>query len=185
MCMNTLTTDQYTEQTEALPLGDKDAILETLYELGLQEESYVVIGGASMVLRGIKTHTIDIDMLVSDACLQILAERPGAVIKKPPLRAIHGGATNSTVWIRDSSTPLPISATDELGDGYYPLSFYGVRHRAETVSFVPCIPLDDVVRAKEVLQRPKDILDLEAIAAFTGKTLKLPTPEFTFPFAIS
>lgn len=180
--MSTLTSYERTQPTEPLPLRDKDAILETLYELGLPEESYIVIGGASMVLRGIKTHTEDLDMLVSEDTMRALAESPGASIKNPPLRARYRGATNHTVWVKNDFTPIPVSATDELGDGYYPMSFYRTKDRAEMVSFVPCIPLEDVVKSKEALQRPKDIADLHAIAAFTGKALLLPQPKFTPPY---
>lgn len=180
--MNTVTYYERTQPTEPLPLRDKDAILETLYELGLPEETYVVIGGASMVLRGIKTHTEDLDMLVSEGSMRALAETPGASIKNPPLRARYRGATNNTVWVKNQFTPIPVSATDELGDGYYPMSFDGIKDRAEMVSFVPCLPLEDVVKSKEALQRPKDIADLQAIAAFTGRALQLPPPKFTPPY---
>lgn len=171
----------YPETMLDLPLRDTDAILATLYEVGLPEESYLILGGANMVLRGIKRYTTDLDLLVSPDSFEKLASRPGAVLKDPPIPAQRRGATNKSVWVRDLSTPIPISAVTSLGDGYYPMTFDEYRGRAEIVNFTPCMPLGNVIASKLALQRPKDVADLDAIAAFTGQPIELQPPTVPYP----
>src|SRR5579885_2730784 len=110
--------DTYPALKEKLLPKDKQAILKTLGYLSLKQSQYFVIGGANMVLRGIKDTTPDLDMLVSEDTFNWLAKRRGAEIHTPPLRAQYQGADNSTVWVKNARTPVPISATTALGDGY-------------------------------------------------------------------
>ena len=94
-----------------------------------------------MVLRGIKPRTHDLDILVSDSLLANLSNRKGAVIKRPPLRARLQGAINDTVWLNTTETDIPVSATNSLGDGYYPLSFQTHKDQVELVDGVPAYHL--------------------------------------------
>lgn len=175
----------YPKIKEFLPLSDRQGVIDTLAGLGISTSEYFVIGGANMVLRDVKLLTTDVDILVSDAAFAVLQEMPGAELHEPPLRARRQGADNNTVWIRNRTTPLPISATTRLGDGFYPLSFETHREATELVEGIPCLTLDHVEAAKTALQRPKDILDLRDIARHLGKFVDLPQPAFVPPFQIS
>lgn len=166
-----------------LPQVGPEAIHETLNYLELPHDHFLIIGGAALVLRGIKPTTEDLDMLVSDDAFSSLSLRPGAEIKQPPTRARLQGADNTTVWVRNSSTAIPISATTALGDGYYPLSFNMHKHREEIVQGLPCLSLVEISASKTALQRPKDIDDLHAIASHLGEIVTtLPKPTIATPW---
>src|SRR3989344_3067987 len=171
----------YVQTPIELPLRGKSDIIETLYEVGLPADSCLVLGGANMVLRGIKRFTTDLDLMVSAESFRQLTDRPDAEIKQPPIPAQFRGAINESVWVSGPSTPIPISATESLGDGMYPMSFEEYRGRAELVDFVPCLPLGNVIASKAAIQRPKDISDLDEIFAFTGQSIDLPPPPAKLP----
>ncbi len=167
---------------EVLPQLGVEAVVESLNNLGLPIHEYIILGGANMVLRGIKSTTEDVDLLVSTNSFDELARRKDTILKAPPLPAQLMGATNQTAWIKTERNPLPISATDSLGDGYFPMTFDEFFSRTELVSGLPCIKLDDLITAKEALQRPKDMADLRHIARFTGRAMQLPRPTVEFPY---
>ena len=171
--------------TERLPRVGKEAILRTLGYLGLGRSDYFVIGGANLVLRGIKATTEDVDMLVSGDTFDWLAQKSGAEIHDPPLPAQLRGADNKTVWVKNRRTPAPVSATTSLGDGYYPLTFDAHLSETELVQGVPCLTLEHVRASKEALQRYKDIEDLAAIAHHLGESLELPEPIYAAPYLTS
>jgi len=170
---------------EVLPQLGEAAVIESLTSLSLGLDQYIVLGGANKVLRGIKPLTEDVDLLVSNAAFEKLASSEGAVIKAPPVPAQLRGATNQTAWVKTVRNPLPVSATTSLGDGYYPMTFDEFLPKTELVSGFPCLSLEDVRASKEALQRPKDVVDLDHIARFTGRTLLLPAPTILFPHLIS
>jgi hypothetical protein len=170
-------TPSYFEAKTMLPPRNRADIHWTLGRLSMPVNSYFVLGGANMVLRGIKRQTTDIDVLVSDNLFAELGQRPDAEIKNPPKSAIERGASNTTVWIHSTETALPLSATTALGDGCYPMSFESHRDRVEMVDGVPCSLLEDVIAAKASLQRFKDLRDLRRIEVFTGESIILtPNP---------
>lgn len=177
----------YPEITSAkrLPELGKMAIFATMDYLKLADTEYFVIGGANLVLRGIKRATPDLDVLVSDEVFELLKTHEGAELHEPPKSAIARGAKNQTVWVKNSRTPIPVSATTHLGDGYYPMSFDSHRGHTEMVDGVSCLTLEHVRAAKEALQRPRDVEDLAAIAHFLGEPLELPAPTVQHPVFIS
>lgn len=146
-----------------LPQKDIHDILSTLQVMDLNPEHYFVIGGANLVLRGIKPTTPDIDALVSGELFRELASDQRTRMKQPPAMARYAGANNATVWIESSELAVPFSATTRLGDGYYPMSFEDHKSRTELVQGVPCSLLRCVYEAKKALQRPSDILDIPRI----------------------
>lgn len=160
---------------ESLP-GKSDAILNTLEALGLERAEYFIIGGANLVLRGIKKVTADIDMLVSEKTFEALKKKDGSEVKAAPKRAQLRGATNTTVWVRNTQLLVPVSATTEMGDGYFPMSFDDKRSDTELVQDIPCLGLDDVIAAKVALGRTKDLVDLQAIEEFTGTAIPMDAP---------
>lgn len=183
--MLTATETSYPKTFEVLPPQEEEAILRTLGHLALSKDDYFVIGGSNLVLREIKEATPDLDMLVSDDAFMRLKRRRGAEIKEPPLRARAQGADNKTIWVHNTRTPIPVSATTALGDGYYPMSFESHKDMTELVKGVPCLTLEGVRQSKEALQRPKDIEDLQAIAHYLGEKLVLPIPTVIDAFAFS
>ncbi len=158
---------------EALPQRGVEAVHEALYEIGLPEDHYIVVGGANMVLRGIKQTTEDVDILVSQEAYNVLATRSEVQTKNPPARARYMGATNTTLELHVSPHHLPVSATRSLGDGWYPLVFENCWLTTERVGFVPCLSLDDVIGSKKAIRRPKDIEDLRLIEQHLGYSLGL------------
>lgn len=170
---------------ELLRPAGKDAIVKTLGYLGLHFSDYFVIGGANLVLRDIKEETTDIDILAKETVINALSKKRGAEIHDPPIRAQEKGADNTTIWLKNSRTKLPVSVTTSLGDGFYPMSFESHQRRTEIVEGVPCLLLDDVVAAKEAIQRPKDLFDLQAIAHFLEEPLDLPRPTILNPVPFS
>jgi hypothetical protein len=175
----------YFEIKTPTAFGGKEEILKTMDYLSLDGESYFVIGGATLVLRGIKRLTPDIDMLVSKDAFDQLANIDGAELHEPPLMAIARGADNKTVWIKNDSTPLPISATTTLGDGYYPMSFDSHQSETEIIDGINCVTLVRVIESKKAMQRPKDLEDLRAIARFLGEIIDLPRPIILPPYSES
>lgn len=180
----------YPYTTEALELKERGDIVRTLDclndRLGEYSEEFVIIGGANLVLRSIKRATTDVDILVSDGAFEVIKTLEGAKLKQPPKRALAHGATNTSVWLGGVWTRIPVSATTEMGDGYFPLSYakYAVID-LELIAGHACAPLDDVWGSKVALQRPKDMPDLMAIARHTGRSTLLPAPTYRGPFVDS
>lgn len=164
------------EGEKSLPRLGKLAIIETMRYLSLPQTGYFVVGGANLVLRGIRSNTTDLDILVSEDVFAQLAEEEGAELHDPPRTAIERGADNKTVWVMNVSTPMPVSATTAMGDGFYPMSFASHKEHTDVVGGIPCLALEQVQASKLALRRPKDIEDLAAIALFLGEPSDLPAP---------
>lgn len=185
--LRSLDISSYPATQELLHERGRQDILETLdrfnERLGEFSDEFVVIGGANLVLRGIKRTTVDVDILVSDGVFCTMSQIEGAKIKYPPKRAITNGATNTSVWINTDWTNIPISGATEMGDGYYPIS-YAMYDDVDLELFGghAVAPLDDVWKSKVALQRPKDLPDLYVIAKHTGRSMLLPAPVYTGPF---
>lgn len=177
----------YSYPTEVLELREVGSIIKTLDRLndrlGEFSEEFVIIGGANLVLRGIRRATTDVDLLVSDGAYDFMQNFEGAKIKLPPKRALAQGATNTSVWLNTRWTVVPISAATEMGDGYFPISYAKYNDTdLELIGGHACAPLDDVWESKVALQRPKDLPDLIAIAKHTGRSPVLPAPIYQGPY---
>ncbi len=186
--MNRLQTfSSYPTITETLPDRGAPDIFETLDELnarlGENSGEFVIIGGANLVLRGIRRATVDLDVLVSEGAFESMKSMEGAQLKLPPKRALANGATNTSVWLNTEWTKIPVSGATDMGDGYYPIS-YSMYDEVdlELVGGHALAPLDDVWGSKVALQRPKDLPDLHLIATETGRSTNFPAPIYTGPF---
>lgn len=153
---------------ETLKRGGAKEVLQSVEYLREQTDRFILIGGANLVLRGVKPDTTDIDVLSPYDELEALSKLPLATVKQPPYPAIGRGATNFSIWIENQFTPLPISATDRLGDGHYPMSYDGMIDRAEDFDGVPMLPLQAVFDSKRLLARPKDLADIPLIERHLG-----------------
>jgi hypothetical protein len=137
------------------------AIVETVERLGLSTDDYVVIGGANLVLRGLKTQTPDIDMLVSGEGFVALANLPNAKIVGPPTRSRHAGAANPSVHI--DAGPLndhAVTAAEHMADDYFPMTFAIARERREMVAGVPLLDTQTTLEWKLACGRDKDLKDV-------------------------
>lgn len=161
------------EYAQAL-VHDRKLIRKTLSILAILKDEYVVIGGASLVLRGIKQETEDIDLLVSQDGFDVLSRQKNASIDQPPAHAVANGATNTTVHFSPRSL-TPISAFTYLnGNGYYPMTFESILATSEVVDGFQLSSVAEVVASKQALGRYKDILDLNDIAKKFGLPLHIP-----------
>ena len=181
------TISSYPYITETLPNRTYDDIIETLDDLnerlGAHEDELIVIGGANMVLRGLRRATTDVDILVSEGAFEEMKAIEGAIEKLPPKGALDRGATNTSIWINTDWTKIPISGAVEMGDGYYPISYDAYDgDTLEVIGGHAVVPLDHVWGSKAALQRPKDIPDLMLIADATGRSRTLPAPLYKGPF---
>lgn len=185
--MTSPTFSSYPVILEKLPQRNMRAIIDTLdmlnERLGEFSDEFVVIGGASMVLRNLRATTTDIDILSSDAAFSRMLSFVGALVKLPPQRALDNGATNKSVWLNTFWTKVPVSAATEMGDGYYPISYNQYnRDDLELIGGHAVMPLDHVWDSKVALQRPKDLPDLAIIAKETGRSQVLPAPIYQGPY---
>lgn len=145
-----------------------DRFNEHLDELANQ---FVVIGGANMVLRGLKRATTDIDLLVSDDVFRVTHSFIGAKLIKPPKRALEAGATNQSIHIDTKWTELPICLTTSMGDGYFPISYKkydGEDGGVELRKGFRCSPIEDIWQSKQALNRFKDTEDLKTLSFVLG-----------------
>ena len=169
-----------------LPLRSKTDILETLTVLDLPPDEYFLVGGANLVLRGIKQATRDIDALCSGELFGELSARLDVQIKDPPRSALAQGATNKTIWLERTDLAIPFTATTKMGDGYFPQSFEEYKDQVELIEEFPCVSLDVVRASKAALRRPypaSDLSDLCLIDISLGlETDPLPAPSVGAPY---
>jgi hypothetical protein len=150
----------------------REALQITINDLEIDPDDYLLIGGASLVLRGIIADTPDIDMLVSDKGFGVLAQKLDATLHNPPVRAILQGARNRSVHVMHKE--VPVTAAASMGNGYYPISFTEHRPKAEFIYGVPCMDIEDVISSKTALARENDIRHLELISDFLGRAIVVP-----------
>jgi len=163
---------------EVLPLRTRESVRATIISLvtndSLEIDGFVVIGGASMVLHGAKEFTGDIDVLVDTATLENLKLTEGSEVRLPPQRAIDEGADNYSVWIPEdvgAGIHVPVSATDALGDGHYPL-IYDQLESSQVTDIdvygmqISCLSLHVVRASKMALGRSQDLRDIKKIDEF-------------------
>jgi hypothetical protein len=136
-------------------LYDALEVKESLRRAELPLNSYIVMGGASLVLRGIKRATADIDVLVSDSLFSNLLTRPNA------------SRRGRLIELEIEPTELP---TLQAIPGYeqpVPIFYNDLKENIEWVDAFPCTPLAIVRASKGALNRQKDLEDIAAIDSFT------------------
>jgi hypothetical protein len=152
----------------------QDAIVELETSIGLNSSQYVVVGGASLVFRGIRRYTEDLDILIADDAQRILIGA-GAYKKELPYLAVRRGDDNISLGMRVGAAAIPLSATTRLpGNGAYPLEFSRVKETSELIEFIPCLSLDEMVASKSALRREKDVSDLRLLAAHMDRRIVIP-----------
>lgn len=140
-----------------------DAIRASLTYLDLGFEEYFVNGSANLVLRGIRHHAPDLDLVVNDETFEWMSEHADASFHPPATSSSDRGRNNTTVWLINERTPIPVSATTSLPDGEYPISFESHKDKVDIVSEIPLLDLDEIVAIKKHLGRERDKRDLKLI----------------------
>ena len=115
----------------------KQELIEKLESFGFPKSEYIVLSGGSLLLRGLREETADIDLSVSERLAEEL--------------------------------DLEHCEKDELGC-YVPFEDVQVKADMESRNYdivdgFRCQTLEDILKLKRRLMRPKDIKDIERIEA--------------------
>jgi hypothetical protein len=123
-----------------------------LTDLGLPDGQYVVCGSAAMAARGLRAAG-DIDLVVMPQLYARLKRSGWRERRFPgsqrPLAVFHGPFDAATSWSAGAFTPDPARLIAE----------------AEVIDGIPFVPLATVAAWKRACGRPKDLADLDLIAA--------------------
>ncbi len=128
-------------------------VVEEIKKLNLSIDQYVVIGGSSLAVRGIR-ETEDIDLVVSKDLLEEYKQKkewhthPRLDSSKEP------GLTNGLV---EMYPDIGYEVED---------SFKKIRDKADIVEGIPVASLEDIIRIKETYKREKDLRDIELIKQY-------------------
>lgn len=118
---------------------DKQSLIQRLQELSFPEEEYWVVAGGAMVLHGFRPLTQDIDL----GCTSLLAdelERQGYFVSRGD----------------DGTRKIQYSEDVEIFENW-------LEGSVESISGVPVVSVDGLVRMKKKLGREKDFADIALI----------------------
>jgi len=118
---------------------DKYSLLRRLQELPFSEQEYWVIAGSAMVLHGFRAQTHDIDL----GCSTLLADK-----------LEQQGYTVSRY--EDGTRKILYSEDVEIFENW-------IEGAVETISGVPVVCMDGLIRMKKKLGREKDLADIALI----------------------
>ncbi len=152
--------------TEVDERSDLERIAEAFRHRGIE---FVVIGGQAEALHGSPRVTLDVDLCYDashvdrDALAEVLRgfdaglRVPGGRVEVPLDAALLARIENLTLSTRDFDLDL-LAMVPPLGD------FAAVRPRAILMQVgdmeMPVLAIDDLIRVKEHLRRPKDLESL-------------------------
>ena len=120
---------------------NKKEIIEILRKYNFDQNKYVVIAGAAMVLHGLKETTSDIDLSVGEEYLKSLFENYNCQFEKE-------NEYGKKVYYIDDII--------DIGVSYMPT-------KIEMIDDIPVSSVEDIIKLKKHLNREKDKLDLEKI----------------------
>ena len=132
-------------------------ILSTIKKLNFPKDKYLVIGGASMAVRGLK-ETKDIDLFLSKDFIEEL--RTDSSWKYHP-RIIP---TEEAGLVNNDGT---IELYPTIGGIH--LDFEDMKTREEIIDGIPFADLHDILTIKETYKREKDLKDIELIKKYLSK----------------
>jgi len=118
---------------------DKRSLIQRLQELPFNKKEYWVVAGGAMVLHGFRPQTHDIDL----GCSTLLADR---------LEQEGYPVSRSD----DGSRKILYSEDVEIFENW-------LEGTVETVSGVPVVSVDGLIRMKKKLGREKDLADIALI----------------------
>ena len=117
----------------------KHTLLERLKELPFPEAEYWVVAGGAMVLHGFRPETRDIDL----GCSTLLADKlqeQGHLVS----------------YLEDGTRKIAYSEDIEIFENW-------IEGTVETVSGVPVVSIDGLIKMKRALGREKDLKDIALI----------------------
>ena len=115
----------------------KQELIEKLESFGFPKSEYIVLSGGSLLLRGLREETADIDLSVSER----LAEE---------LDLEHCEKDELGCYVPFEDVQVKVDMADRSFD---------------VVEGYCCQTLEDILKLKRRLMRPKDIKDIERIEA--------------------
>ena len=118
---------------------DKYSLLQQLQELPFSGEEYWVVAGGAMVLHGIRPQTHDIDL----GCSTLLADK----LEQQGYAVSRG---------EDGTRTISYSEHVEIFENWS-------EGAVETISGVPVVCMDGLIRMKKKLGREKDLADIALI----------------------
>lgn len=121
---------------------NKKEIIDILKKYDLDQDKYIVIAGAAMVMHGLKEKTSDIDLSVSEEYLEYL-------IKNKNCKFLKENEYGKKVYHIDDVI--------DIGVSYIPKN-------KDIINDIPVSSIYDIIELKKYLNREKDKLDLEKIS---------------------
>lgn len=126
---------------------NRSEIIKKLKEYNLDIKRYIIISGTAMVLYGIKEETPDIDISVTESLETELLEDYIALLE-------HTNPDGKMAYI--------INGELNFGQEYY----------TENKAYIEGLPIqkvEDILKLKQSLSRPKDETDIKRIMRFIQK----------------
>jgi hypothetical protein len=128
---------------------DQHPLIRRLATIGLEPSHYVIFGSGPLLAHGIRTTIRDLDVVARGPAWhharQAGLPATGTITGDPAAQFWNNMIMIFQRWI------TPDWNTDELIS------------RAQHIGGLPYAPLTDVLRYKQILQRPKDITDIQAM----------------------
>ena len=125
---------------------NKKEIINTLNRYNFDNNNYIVISGAAMVLYGIKDTTSDIDIAVSDKYYNYLLNKYRCTFDRI-------NEYNEKVYFIDNII--------NFARTYYP-------NNKEYINDIPVQSIEKLLELKQYLNRDKDKIDIEKIKKYKG-----------------
>ena len=117
---------------------DRQEFIENLERLGYPRSEYMILSGGSMLLRGLREQTADIDLTISEKLAESI-----------------------------DMESLPKTGKGTFAPCEYAEIKAGLKSRSyDIVDGYKCQTLEDILALKRRLMRPKDIKDIEVIEAY-------------------
>lgn len=131
---------------------NKAEILNKLNEYNFDTNEYIVISSAALVIQGVKEETKDIDISVTPKYYKYLEENYNCELER------YDEKNNINIYYIDDVINFSTNYYSEDKDDFILLD--GIKIQS----------ISSVTRLKNMLNRPKDIKDIELINKFLGKS---------------
>lgn len=125
---------------------NRQEFINKLEQLNLPRSEYIILSGGSLLMRGLRDQTADLDITVSK---KLAAE----------LDLYHCPKDSQGLYIPFENVQMK----DDMEQFHY-----------DVIDGYQCESLEDILRQKREWNRPKDRADIEVITAFLNKSLTEP-----------
>lgn len=150
---------------QAITQPELDEVLKPVKALGLPSHKTILVGGAALVVWGIKSRVADYDIVVSPSCMVGEAQAIGQPTKK---------GTRQTPRLRHYSWEYG-TRSEVIGnitimrapdDHLFRATFTELKARSRMVSGVYVLRPEAVLAWKRAIGRKKDLVDIQRIERF-------------------